>query len=61
MERRQYEKEGELESSYSPWVYSTFNIPKILSKGFADLSTDIVPPFPMYVGFQMVLPTTYSP
>jgi len=33
MERRQDEKEGELENNYSQWVYSTFNIPWILSMG----------------------------
>jgi hypothetical protein len=60
MEIRQYEKEGKLESSYFPWVYSTFNVPKILSKGFVDLSNVIVLPFHMYVGSLMVLPTTYN-
>jgi len=60
MERGQDEKEGHPKSSYSHWVYSTFNILWILLKGFVNLFYTIVPPFPMSVSSLMVLLTTYS-
>ncbi len=42
-------------------VYSTFNILRILPKGSVDMFNVIIPPFPLLVGFLMVMFATYNP
>ncbi len=61
MKKGQDEKEGKCENNYSHWVYSTFNIPRILLKGFIDLSNIIVLSCHMPACSLAAMLATYSP